>query len=81
MNTVGILVQYRPEQLVHVRQLIVEQGCEVHLATPEGKMVVTLEHASDSAIADTIVALQNISGVLTALPVYHHHDSFDEELS
>lgn len=81
MNTVGILVQFRSEQEDRIRQQIVEQGCEVHLSTPEGKMVVTFEHMSDSAIADTLTSLQNISGVLTALLVYHHQESLEEDLS
>lgn len=79
MNTVGILVQFRPELESKVRQRIIEQGCEVHMATSEGKMVVTLEHPSDEVIADTIIVLQNINGVLNVSLVYQHTDSQSEE--
>ena len=81
MNIVGILVQFLPEREHDIRQQIMAQGCEVHLTTPEGKMIVTLEHASDTVIADTIVALQNIGGVLTAALVYHHTDSQPEDIT
>ena len=79
MNIVGILLQFRPEREALVRQQIIAQGGEVHLATPAGKMVVTLEHEDDEVIANTMVALQNIEGVLTAAFVYHHTDYQPEE--
>ncbi|AMK76066.1 MULTISPECIES: chaperone NapD [Methylomonas] len=79
MNIVGILVQFRPEREAFVRQQIITQGCEVHLATPAGKMVVTFEHKDDEVIAGTLVALQNIDGVVTATLVYHHTDYQPEE--
>lgn len=72
MNIVGILVQFRPERAAIIRQQIIAHGCEVHLTTPEGKMVITLEHDEDAVIANVISMLQNIEGVLTASLVYHH---------
>lgn len=79
MNTVGILVQCKPQQREAIERQILALGCEVHLTTPEGKMVLTLEQALDSEIADTLVALQNIPGVFTASLVYHHYEAQQED--
>ena len=79
MNTVGILIQFQPRERERVQAEVIDLGCEVHLTTAEGKMVVTLEQSSDGLIADTLVALQDISGVLTAALIYHHYDSLEPE--
>lgn len=80
MNIVGILIQFRPEAVGAIQPKVVECGCEVHLATEQGKMIATLMHDSDAVVADTLIALQHIDDVLTASMVYHYNDeAYSEE--
>lgn len=81
MNIVGILVQFRPEKLASIQTQIIAQGGEVHASSVDGKMVVTLEHDDDNVIADSMEAMQNIDGVLTASLAYQHYDPQIEELT
>ena len=46
-------------------------GLEVH-AVQDGKIVLTLEAASEHRIVDTIDQLQRLDGVLAANLVFHH---------
>jgi len=79
MNIVGILIQFQPRYSAHVERDVLTLGCEVHLTTGDGKMVVTLEHVSDQTMTDTLTALQQIPGILTATLVYHHYDVLESE--
>jgi nitrate reductase NapD len=50
-------------------------GIEVHAASPEGKLIVTIETESDR---ETVAAYERISrtdGVLSAAMVYHQIES------
>lgn len=73
------LIQFQPRYFAHVERDVLMLGCEVHLTTGDGKMVITLEHASDQTMTDTLTALQQIPGILTATLVYHHYDVLESE--
>jgi periplasmic nitrate reductase NapD len=47
-------------------------GAELHARSPEGKLVVTLESASESAIVGCLERIGSLQGVLAATLVYHH---------
>jgi len=59
-----------------VQALLTQQaGVEIHAASPEGKLTVTIETDSDR---ETIAAYERISktdGVLSAAMVYHQIES------
>lgn len=75
MNIVGVVVSFLPPKQEKVSQAICGLGGEVHAADQaKGKMVVTLEHLDNRIIADTLIAFQNIDGVLNAAMVYHEVD-------
>ncbi len=81
MNISGVVVYTRPEAIEQVQaQLASQAGVEVHAIGEKGQMVVTVEQPSDQAMADTVLGLQNMPGVLSAAMVYHNFDS-DEEIT
>jgi nitrate reductase NapD len=50
-------------------------GVEIHTATPDGKLVVTVEDApGGDPVVDTLAAIGNVSGVLSTVLVYHYGD-------
>ena len=53
-------------------------GADVHAATPEGKMVITLETDGDQAILAHIDTINRISGVISTALVYHQVDEDPE---
>ena len=75
MNISGVLVRSRPEKLDAVRARLEElAGVEVHGANPDGRLVVTVEEAGDRSMADTVVRMQNLSGVISASMIYHQYE-------
>ncbi|KIQ79701.1 chaperone NapD [Aeromonas sp. L_1B5_3] len=54
-------------------------GAEIHAVTDEGKLVVTLEGASQRPIMTAIDAIQAMPGVLSAALIYHQFDELDAQ--
>lgn len=77
MNISGVLVHIRPELAdVVMSQLSDLSGVEVHAATDDGRLVVTIENDS-GLMFDTMNSFHDIEGVLSASLIYHH---FDDEI-
>jgi nitrate reductase NapD len=75
MNISGIVVHASPDKLDKVRALLEEiPGVEVHAASAEGKMVVTIEKPGDREITDLFDEISKTSGVLSTAMVYHHFE-------
>lgn len=80
MNICSVVVYTRPEKAHPVGALIEQlEGTEVHGGMDEGKLIVTVEHADDSAMADTIQGFANIDGVLSTSMIYHHYEELEAE--
>ncbi len=76
MNVSSLIVHARDGHSVAVQgRLSGMPGIEVHAASPEGKLIVTIETESDR---ETVAAYERISrtdGVLSAAMVYHQIES------
>lgn len=78
MNISGVLVRSKPENIDAVwERLAVLSGVEVHGANPDGRLVVTVEEGGDQRLADAVVALQDLPGVLSAAMIYHQFEDDD----
>ena len=78
MNISGVLVATMPENIEQLtNELVTLTGVEVHGANEQGKMVVTVETEHEGQMADTVVAIQNLRGVLSAAMIYHHNEAID----
>lgn len=80
----GIVVYTQPALRDSVMQNIgMLPGAEVHAVTPDAKLVVTLEGALSSHVAEQMSAIQALPGVCAAALIYQHHediDSLNEEI-
>ena len=76
VHVAGVVVHAYPDAVPHVTQAVrALPGADVHAASRDGKLVVTLEAPDDASIAAAIVRLQTLPGVLTAALVYQHSAS------
>ncbi len=75
MNISGIVVHASPDKIDKVRAMLEKiDGVEVHAASAEGKMVVTIEKPGDREITDLFDEISKTSGVLSTAMVYHHFE-------
>ena len=79
MNICGILVNSRPENVAAVTErLVAIAGIEVHAASDDGQMVITLEELEEDSTADKLFSIQDIEGVISASMIYHHNEDEDD---
>jgi nitrate reductase NapD len=75
MNIAGVLVHARAERHGAIRQSLARMpGVEVHQATADGRLVVTVEDTAETAAADSLLAIHRLDGVVSAALVYHHFE-------
>ncbi|MCP4486475.1 MAG: chaperone NapD [Gammaproteobacteria bacterium] len=75
MNICGILVHARPDGFDAVKQrLLSVQGVEVHGMSDEGRVVVTLEEENEDTMAESLLTVQRLEGVISASMIYHHNE-------
>ena len=79
MNISSVIVIPHPDRIETVRRLVREiDGVELHAASPEGKMVVTLETADDRATIQIFESISLMDGVMSASMVYHQQETEPE---
>ena len=77
-NICGVLVHARADHLDQVRSNLLDiSGVEVHTATEDGRLVVTVEDDTRRKIADTITDFQTMDGVLSAAMIYQFSDDVE----
>ena len=75
MNISSVVLRARPAALDGVRSaLSILPGVEVHAATGDGRLVLTLEDAGTASAADTFVRLHDIPGVMSVSMIYQYSD-------
>lgn len=80
MNISSVLVNALPDQIRQVQDdLAVLDGVEVHAATEEGRLIVTIEADSDKAVADMFALINHLPGVLSVAMVYHQYETDPDE--
>lgn len=81
MQISGVLLQVRPEKAESVHERIAQiAGTEVHAATEDGRIVVTVERDQDHELAQILQQMTDIPGVLASALVYHYFDSDGQEV-
>lgn len=75
MDLSSVLVNARPETLRETQVgLSALGGVEVHAATADGRLIVTIEADSAQAAADTCSQISQQPGVLSVAMVYHYFE-------
>ena len=82
MNISSAIVHARTAAMAHLcSRLESIAGVEVHAASEQGRLIVSIESADDRTTADIFDAIQRLDGVLSASLVYSHFESYpDSEL-
>lgn len=76
MNVSSLIVNARDGHATVVQTLLAQQpGVEIHAASPEGKLIVTIETESDRETVDAFERIAKTEGVLSAAMVYHQIES------
>jgi len=76
MNISSIIVHAKPAELSSVRGNLEQiPGVEVHAATDDGKLVVTIETDTDGETAGTFDRINTMDGVMSAAMVFHQFES------
>ncbi|QOC24307.1 chaperone NapD [Wenzhouxiangella sp. AB-CW3] len=72
LHVASVIVHCRPEKLQSLKAWLIEQeGVEIPVSSPEGKLVVVSESDSERAIADLMQMIGDRPGVLNTAMVYH----------
>lgn len=72
INLVSMVMMTRPERLTGFKELIASvDGAEIHVASAEGKLVVTVEADDQRSLLQRIEVLQNLDGLVSSNLVYH----------
>lgn len=76
MNISSIIVYAKPTELSSVRGNLEQiPGVEIHAATDDGKLVVTIETETDGETASTFDRINVMDGVMSAAMVFHQFES------
>ena len=77
----SLVVQTQPELLKEVRTAIENIAeAEVMAQNEQGKLVVVLDTQGNRQAADTITAIQNTAGVLSATLIYQYDDRSEPQV-
>ena len=75
MTICSLVVYARPEKAPVVEKAIEQmEGTEVHAATREGKLIVSLDHPDRTYCSKIIMDLNNIDGVVSTSLVYEYFE-------
>jgi len=69
----GVLIHAKPGFSTEVQtKLLTMPGVEVHEATDDNRLVVTVERVGEASLADSLSAFNSIPNVLSATLIYEH---------
>jgi len=74
-HTASVLVQARPAEMASIQSALGgADGIESHGTGDTGKLILTIEAASDRRLMDAMDRIQATPGVINVALVYHHMD-------
>lgn len=77
-HVASFVAQVMDAEMDNVRQAIEQvEGSEIHVVSPQGKIVFTLEGSHQASIGRNIDLLKYHPGLLSLAPVYHQFISED----
>lgn len=80
MNIAGVLLHINPSRASEIEEALTQMaGTEIHAIQPDGRWVVTVEGDDDRQVADTVMNLHRLAGVLSAAMIYQHSEEVEED--
>ena len=78
LHITSLVVHSTPKRAQSVSDVIVSiPGAKVHAASPNGKLIVTLEASTAGEMSSKVIGIQRTEGVLSAALVYQCVDSLE----
>ena len=78
VNLSSIVVHARPGARADVcARLASIEGVEIHVASPDGRLVATIERSDAGATTRTYEAIERTEGVLSVALVYQYDDAYE----
>lgn len=75
MNISSIVVHAYPQESFALQgRLAALPGVDVHAATDDGRIIITIEDTPTTVPSETLMNVQNMRGVLSAAMVYNYSD-------
>lgn len=79
MSITGLVIHAVPERTADIQKAIEAlEGVEVHKATDDGRLVVTVDNVDDGEATVVFESFRSIAGVLSTSLVYTHFEDHDE---
>lgn len=76
MNISSVIVHARPGSAEAVKSRLAEvEGVEVHAASDEGKIIITIEAENDDGMVTTFEHVNKLDDVMSASMVFHQIES------
>ncbi|MDX1593347.1 MAG: chaperone NapD [Gammaproteobacteria bacterium] len=80
MNLASLVVHTRPSDRERIAGRLRDlPGVEIHAANDDGRMVVTVEHDLSQVTADTLKAIHETRGVISAAVTFQYSDPDTDE--
>jgi nitrate reductase NapD len=80
LNISSAIVYAKSDQSLALRRRLSEVvGVEVHAATEDGKLVVTIESENDRSAVDTYEAIERMEGVLSVAMIFQQTEFHPEQ--
>jgi nitrate reductase NapD len=80
MSISGLVIHTRPIQTeAVVRKIGAVKGAEIHAATDDGRLVVTVDEPDNAKATDAFVRIQDLDGVLSVSLVYNYFEQPTDE--
>ena len=73
----GIVVHASQSNLENIKQAISSTGSEIHVTSPKGTLIVTLEARRSVDIVDQLNAIHALPGGYSDSLVYRHHEDIE----
>ena len=78
MTICSLVVQVRPEHMEKVNQSFLSiDGLEVHAQTPDGKMIVVLDHPEREYCSQVMTDISQMPHIMSTSLVYEYQEDED----
>lgn len=80
MSISSFVIHARPENVESVQNALgLMAGVEVHAATDEGRLVVTVDQPDDGKAVETFSSFSELDGVLNTSLIYNYFETTNAE--
>ena len=80
MNISSLVIDAQPGRVEDVHRILAQMpGVQIHAASPQGKLIVTVEVDGDADTTERFTQISALDGVMSAAMVYHQFEPEPEQ--